>query len=165
MPDATAHPPPPAALRATAIVATVGVVVAIAGLLLLLRPVTTPVQDCGTALGFLLDGRTNTFADPADPPDGLTEAEVTDNNERPCRVRVADTARPGAIAFVAGMALAIVALLVEAVARGSSWLRRRARARRDRARATPAPPPPQPPATPGDDAPTTRSADAGPPTA
>lgn len=128
--DRTAgHPPPTRFLQATAIVATVGVVVALLGLVALLRPVSTPVQDCGTAIGFLLDGRTNTFADPADPPEGLTAEEVTANNERPCRERVADAARPGGIAFVVGLLLAVVAFLVEAVARFGSWLARRQQAR------------------------------------
>lgn len=122
-------PRPTGALLATAVVATVGVVVALVGLALLARPVSTPVQDCGTAMAFLLDGRTNVVADPANPPAGISAAQARSNNERPCRARVADTARPGAIALAAGTVTAIGALGVEASIRGLDRYRRRRRRR------------------------------------
>ncbi len=111
------RPPVGGLLRAAPMIATVGVIVAIVGLVALARPVETPVQDCGTAIGFLLDGRVNVYANPAAPPEGLTAEEVTANNERPCRVRVAATARPGAILVAAGVAAAVIALVSEVTAR------------------------------------------------
>jgi hypothetical protein len=111
--------------RTTALVATIGVVVALIGIAVMARPVSTPVQDCGSALVFLLDGGVNEFADPTDPPAGLTSAEVTDNNTRPCRERVADTARPGLVAFLAGTLIATAAAITEVSARGWRWHRRR----------------------------------------
>ena len=117
--------PPRGLLRVTPIVATVGVVVALVGLLLLLRPVTTPTQDCGTALGFLLDGRVNEIASVEDPPEGITPAEAKANKERPCRVRVVDQATPALIAFGAGLLVAVVAALTEIVARSIGWFGRR----------------------------------------
>ncbi len=120
------QPDAPAGLfRISALVATIGVVIALVGIALMLRPVSTPVQDCGTALGFLLDGGVNEFADPTDPPEGLTAAEVSDNNTRPCRERVADTARPGLALFLAGTLGATGAAVTEVTARGWRWHRRR----------------------------------------
>jgi hypothetical protein len=115
-----AHHAPPTARRLLAVtpwVAAAGALVALLGLVGLLRPVTTPVQDCGVAAAFLLDGRTNQFANPDAPPDGLTAAEVTANNERPCRDRVADVARPAAIALLVGTAVGIVTAIVEIATR------------------------------------------------
>lgn len=123
---ATGAPGPPRVLRATAIVAAVGTLVALVGLALLLRPVQTPVQDCGTVAGFLLDGRTNEFVDPADPPKGVTRAEAEANNREPCRDRVADAAKPGAAIFVLGLVTATVAATLEVGVRGALWRRRRA---------------------------------------
>jgi hypothetical protein len=107
------------------VVATIGAVVALVGIVVMLRPVSTPVQDCGTALGFLLDGGVNEFADPANPPAGLTAAQVTANNTRPCRERVADTARPGLALFLAGTLTATAAAITEVSVRGWRWHRRR----------------------------------------
>lgn len=118
--------PPRGSLRTTAIVATVAVAIALLGLGLMLRPVQSPVQDCGTALAFLLDGRTDVFVDPADPPPGLTAEEVQASNERPCRPRALDTARPGAIAFFGGVLVATAAALTEAGIRTWRWYRRTA---------------------------------------
>jgi hypothetical protein len=98
-------------------VAAIGALVALAGLVGLLRPVSTPVQDCGLAAAFLLDGRTDRFVDPSDPPAGVTAAEATDNNQRPCRERVADVARPAAVALLAGITIGITAAIIEVSAR------------------------------------------------
>lgn len=117
-------PAPRGLLRATAIVATIGVVIALLGFGLLLRPVSTPVQQCGTSLAFLLDGRVNVYADPAHPPRGLTKDEVTDNNEKPCRQRVADQSKPAGILLVSGLTVAVIAALVELTVRGVGWARR-----------------------------------------
>lgn len=112
-------------LAATAIIATVGVVVALLGLGLMLRTVTTPTQDCGTAIAFLLDGRINVFVSETDPPKGITPAEAKANNATPCRVRVADQTKPAAALFGAGMVAAIGAALTELVVRARGWLKRR----------------------------------------
>jgi hypothetical protein len=124
--------------------------VALVGLALMARPASTPTQDCGSSLLFLLDGRSNEFVDPGDPPAGITAEEAQDNNERPCRVRVADVARPGAVALAAGLISAFVAALVEIVARAGAW-RRRVKQQRggppagEAGAPPPAPPPPPPP--------------------
>lgn len=110
--------------RATAIIATIGVVVALLGIGLLLRPVETPTQDCGTALGFLLDGRVNELVSETDPPKGITPAEAKANNASPCRDRVADAAKPAAVLFGAGLVAALGATIVELVVRFAAWRRR-----------------------------------------
>ena len=118
-------------MKVTAIVATIGVVVALVGLLSLLRPVSTPTQDCGTVAGFLLDGRSNVYIDPNDLPKGVTAAEAKANNAHPCRERVADQTKPGAVVLLGGLTVAVGAALVEMTARGLAWRRRRrARPRR-----------------------------------
>jgi hypothetical protein len=133
-PDATARPAaavraapprPHGLLAATAVIATVGVVVALIGLALLFRPVSTPTQDCGTSIGFLLDGRVNVFVSETDPPKGITPAEAKANNAEPCRDRVAQRTKPAAVLFGAGMVAAIGAALTEMAVRGRAWLRRR----------------------------------------
>jgi hypothetical protein len=129
-PAAPAHgradaPAPTGVLRVTAIIATVGVVAALLGLLLMLRPVTTPTQDCGTSIGFLLDGRVNEFVDEQDPPEGVTAAEAKANNADPCRDRVAERAKPAGILIAGGVLVALVATLVEVGDRGLAWRRRR----------------------------------------
>lgn len=111
-------------VRATAITALLGALLALAGIWVATRPVTTPVQDCGSAAAFLLDGRVDQLADPEDPPEGLTRAAVVDNNDRPCQERAAAQAGPGAVMIVAGTALGLLAGLVEAL--GRWWLRARA---------------------------------------
>ncbi|WP_426574965.1 hypothetical protein [Aquihabitans sp. McL0605] len=119
------HPRPTGLLRATAVVAFVGVIAAVLGFGLLLRSVSTPTQDCGTVIGFILDGRVNVFVDPADPPKGVTAAEAKANNDRPCRERVADQAKAPAIMLVSGLGIAFVAALVEVTHRSFLWRRRR----------------------------------------
>lgn len=112
--------------RTTAWVATIGVVVALVGIGLSLRPVATPTQDCGTTLAFLVEGRSNIYVDPNDLPDGVTASKAQANNELPCRERVADQAKPALILFTAGVLSALGALIVEATSRGWAW-RKRAR--------------------------------------
>ena len=122
-------------VQVTAIAAVLGVIVALAGIWVATRPVSTPVQDCGAAAAFLLDGRVNVFADPEDPPVGLTRAQVVDNNDRPCQERAANQAAPGAVMIVAGTLIGLVAATVEVLGRWS--LRHRART------SVPAPPTPE----------------------
>jgi hypothetical protein len=109
----------------TAIVATVGVVVALLGIALSTRTVHSPIQDCGSAARFLLDGRSDVFADPGDPDDGFTRAQAEAGNARGCRARVADAIRVPAYLATGGLGLAVVAGITEAVAR--SWGRHRRR--------------------------------------
>lgn len=113
-------------MRATAVVAVLGAVAALVALALLARPLETPTQDCGTAVGFLLDGRVNEFADPADPPAGASRADAEANNAQPCQSRAADRAKPAGALLVAGTAVGVTAALVEATVR---LRRRRARHR------------------------------------
>lgn len=133
-PEPSGPPPPPApgrasslerTVRATSWIAAVATLVAMLGLVGLMRPVSTPTQDCGLAGAFLLDGRTNTLVDPTDPPPGVTAAEAEDNNERPCRTRVIEVARVPALAVVVGTGVGLLAGLVEVVVRLSA--RQRAR--------------------------------------
>lgn len=141
IPSAPARPGPTRAQQGTAIVATIGVVLALVGLLLSLRPVSTPTQDCGATLGFLLDGRTNEYVDPSDLPKGVTEAEATSNNERPCRERVADAAKPAFGLLGVGLLVGVTAALLEIVSRGLAW-RTRVAERNAAAAAGQVPPPP-----------------------
>jgi hypothetical protein len=144
---AAARPAPHGLLAATAAIATVGVVVAIIGLALVFRPVRTPTQDCGTAIGFLLDGRVNVFVSEDDPPEGITPAEARANNAEPCRDRVADRAKPAGVLFLAGLAVALIAAGVEGAVRLRAWLRAR-RLRRAAASTDPTGLPGPPPLTP-----------------
>lgn len=120
----------------TAWVALAGLVVAFIGMAVLLRPLRTPIQDCGTAIGFLLDGRVDEVANPDDPPEGTTEADVADNNAERCQERAANRARPAGVAVVGGTLIALIAVLVEIIVR---W-RWRVAARRRRQQAGAAPP-------------------------
>lgn len=128
MPDADRPPLPevPARLgsgrrtgvaRFTAAVATVGLLLAFIGLALLARTVQTPLQDCGSVYGFLRNGRVDVFGDPANPPAGVTEAEVEATNAKPCRPRVADAARPSAVLIPVGTLVAVAAVITEVIAR------------------------------------------------
>lgn len=116
----------PTPLRITAGLAIVGVLLAAFGLYRATRTVETPVQDCGVAAAFILDGRVNEFADPDEPPAGLTAAQVRDNNDDPCQERAADQAGPGALLIVTGTAVGLGAVVVEALFRWR-WRRRRQR--------------------------------------
>ena len=110
-------PPGAPLVRATAVVGFVGVLVALAGVALGLRPLSTPTQDCGTAASFLLRGRVNVYVDPANPPEGTTRAEAEANNAEPCQERAANRAKPAGALVVGGTLVGIVALLVEWVVR------------------------------------------------
>ncbi len=131
MPESTApvataetQPPPPSPrvpgarlVRATAVVALVGVLVALVGVGLGLLPLATPTQDCGTAATFLLQGRVNEYVDPADPPTGITSAQAEANDAEPCQERAGNRALPAGALVVGGTAVAVAAVLVESVAR------------------------------------------------
>jgi len=127
------HAAPPARpahtglLRATAVIATIGVVVALVGVAILLLPVQTPTQDCGTSLGYLLDGRVDVLVSETDPPAGITPAEAKANNANPCRERVADRTKPAAVLIGAGLVAALGAALVEGTIRFLTWRKRGAR--------------------------------------
>lgn len=123
------RPGPTRLQRTTAIIATLGVAVAVLGLLALLRPISTPAVECGSSLTVLLDGRPDQFIDPSDPPAGVTAEEAEAHNAEMCRARVADAARPAVIAIAVGILVAIGAVVVEAVERALAW-RQRVRARR-----------------------------------
>ncbi|MEZ5177453.1 MAG: hypothetical protein R2746_03995 [Acidimicrobiales bacterium] len=110
-------PPGARLVRATAIVGFVAVLVALVGLALGLRPLSTPTQDCGTAASFLLRGKVNVFVDPSNPPEGITRAEAEANNAEPCQERAANRAKPAGALVVGGTFVGLVALLVEWVAR------------------------------------------------
>lgn len=118
--SATPATPPrrPTTVTVTAWVALAGLVVAFIGIAVLLRPLSTPIQDCGTAAGFLLDGRADQVANPNDPPAGTTKADVLDNNAKRCQERAANRARPAGVAVVGGTLIGLVAVLVEA---GVRW--------------------------------------------
>jgi hypothetical protein len=126
---ADARPSPRGVLRATPVLATVGVVLALVGLALLLRPVHTPAQDCGTSLAFILGGRVDVQVSETDPPEGITPAEAKANNAQPCRHRVAEQVGPAAVLFGVGLVAALGAAAVEVALRLSAWLRRRRAAR------------------------------------
>jgi len=110
---APARPGPTGIVEATAIIAAIGVVVALIGLGILLLPVTTPTQDCGTSAGFLLGGRVDQMVSETDPPAGVTAAEAKANNASPCRERVADRAKPAALLLGTGLIAALGAALAE----------------------------------------------------
>ena len=141
-PQAPVQPAPTPLFRATAVIATIGVVVALVGLAMLLRPVTTPTQDCGTSLAFLLEGRVNEFVSVDDPPAGVSAADAEANNAEPCRVRVGERAKPAGVLLLAGLTAAIGAAVVELSVRGAGWWKRR-RVGRDQ-RSTPTSPPTPP---------------------
>ncbi|MEO6989623.1 MAG: hypothetical protein ABI239_13365 [Aquihabitans sp.] len=107
----------PTTVTATAWVALAGLVVAFIGLGVLLRPLHTPTQDCGTAAGFLLDGRVNEFVNPDAPPAGITKAEALANNAKPCQERAGNRALPAGIAVVVGTLIGLIAVAVEAIVR------------------------------------------------
>ena len=122
---ATSPRPLPASLRATAIVATIGVAIALVGIVLLARPVHTPAQDCGSAGAFLLAGRVDVYVDEQRPPEGVTRAEARANNRTPCRERVAEASTPGITLFAVGLLGAVLAALVEGAIRLWGWRKRR----------------------------------------
>lgn len=115
----------PRSIRITPIIAFVGVLLVLVGLLTLTRPVRTPLQDCGAAGAFILDGRVNEFADPNAPPDGLTADQVRANNRHPCQERAANRSRPAAAAIIAGTGAIGAAALAEVGIRWRLRVRRR----------------------------------------
>ncbi len=92
-------------MRITAAVALLGVLVALVGLGLGLRPLATPTQDCGTAATFLLQGLPNEYVDPSNPPEGITRAEAEANNAEPCQERAGNRALPAGVLVVGGVTL------------------------------------------------------------
>lgn len=121
LPATTMTPPPPRGawppgarlVRATAIVGLVSVLVALVGVGLALRPLSTPTQDCGTPASFLLRGKVNVYVDPENPPEGTSRAEAEANNAEPCQERAANQAKPAGILVVGGTLVGVAALLVE----------------------------------------------------
>jgi hypothetical protein len=103
----------------------VGQIAALVGVGLLARTVHTPLQDCGSLYGFLRYGRADVLGDPANPPQGVTKAEVKATNASPCRHRVAAAALPSAVLIPAGTLVALIAVIVEVVARYGLRRRRR----------------------------------------
>lgn len=116
-PSPAAPPRRPATVTVMAWVALVGLVVAFVGVGIMLLPLSTPTQDCGTAAGFLLDGRVDEVVNPDDPPAGITKDEALDNNANRCQERAANRARPAGLAVVGGTLLGLIAVLTEAVVR------------------------------------------------
>lgn len=117
-PDPSAVPPPRTGLlRVAPMVAIVGILVAVIGVGLVLRPLSTPTQDCGTALTFLLDGEPNQWVDVNDPPDGVTPEQAQANNDHPCQERAANQARPAAVLVAGGTLAALLAAIAEITAR------------------------------------------------
>lgn len=116
-PEAPEPPPRTGLLRVAPVVALLGVVAALVGVGLVLRPLSTPTQDCGTALTFLLDGEPNQWVSVDDPPEGVTPEQARDNNEHPCQERAANQARPAAALAFGGTFVAFVAALSEIAVR------------------------------------------------
>ena len=104
-------------LRIAPVVALVGIVVALMGIGLVSRPLSTPTQDCGTALTFLLDGEPNQWVSVENPPDGVTADQARANNDHPCQERAANQARPAAVLVFLGTLVALTAAITEAVTR------------------------------------------------
>lgn len=107
----------PRSLRVTAIVAFIGFLLVVWGLVVVSRPVRTPLQDCGSPAAFLIDGRVHRWVDPSDPPEGVTEAEIAEHDAHPCQERAANRARPAALALIAGLIVIGGAAATEAILR------------------------------------------------
>lgn len=117
----------PLLVRLTAWSAAIGLLLTLAGAWVATRTVATPVQDCGVAAAFLLDGRVDVIADPENPPAGLTAEQVEENNDSPCQERAANQARPGLLLVISGVGLGLVAFATETLTRWR-WRRKRVRA-------------------------------------
>lgn len=115
------RPAPTGLLGIPALIALLGVLVAVAGLGLALVPVRTPTQDCGTPMAFLLRGRVDVLVDPVSPPTGITPAEAKANNARPCQQRSAARGLPALVLVLVGTTIGLIAATVEVTIR----LRRR----------------------------------------
>jgi len=108
----------------TVVVAALGLLVALGGIWWGTRPLSTPVQDCGTSFSFLLDGRLNVFVqDPANPPEGITTEEAQANNADPCQERAANRARPAGALAIGGTLVGAAAAAVDLGVRGLRWFR------------------------------------------
>jgi hypothetical protein len=107
----------------TVVVATLGVVVALVGLVWGTRPLATETQDCGTAFSFLLDGEVDVYVSIESPPAGITPAEAAANNARPCQERAAERALPAGGLVLAGTLTAALAAAVDLGVRGWRWYR------------------------------------------
>ncbi|HEY4375831.1 MAG TPA: hypothetical protein VGM93_01685 [Acidimicrobiales bacterium] len=138
-PEPTPDPGPPAAvpssgwpdglISAMPFLALVGVLAIAAGGVLLAVPVRNPkIQECGAPVAFLLRGRVDIYADPTNPPAGLTKAQANAANQDRCGHRVAGRAVPGGLLIVSGLAVGLAA-------GGAEWAARGARRRRLLARA------------------------------
>lgn len=101
----------------TAAIALAGVAIAGLGMVLGLRPVQTPTQECGSAFGFILDGRVNQYVDVRNLPPGVSRSAALSNNETPCQERAANRARPAGILVVGGGLVGLAAAAVEALVR------------------------------------------------
>lgn len=112
-PGAGERPPGSTTVRVTALVALLGVLVAVGAVGWGGWPLRTPTQDCGTAATFLIGGRVNQFVDPSNPPDGITPAEARANNQEPCQERAGNRALPAGVVLVSGTLIALLALIVE----------------------------------------------------
>lgn len=110
-----------AAIRA--VVATLGVLVALVGLVWGTRPLSTPTQDCGTPFSFLLDGEVDIYVSTENPPEGVTPAAAAANNAAPCQERAADRALPAGALVVGGTLVGAVAAAVELGTRAWRWYR------------------------------------------
>lgn len=110
-------PPRTGLVRVAPVVALVGVLVALVGVALVSRPLSTPTQDCGTALTFLLDGEPNQWVSVDDPPEGVTSDQARDNNDHPCQERAANQARPAAALVFVGTFVGVTAAASEVVVR------------------------------------------------
>lgn len=104
-------------LTGTAVVATLGVLVALVGVVWLLRPLSSPTQDCGTAWSFLATGRSNIYVDPSNPPKGIAGPEAKANNANPCQARAGERAKPAGALVVGGTFVALIAAVVDGVVR------------------------------------------------
>ena len=112
-----ARPQRPRRLDLTAWLASLGVLIALSGVVVLALPVHTPIHDCGSTFAYLYDGRYEPPTDPAKPPKGHTAAQVRRANAKPCRPRVADRAVLAAELILPGLALSLVAAGAEIVIR------------------------------------------------
>lgn len=122
---APTRPPPAAEPRLLGRVTVAGAALSLVGfavaLVLLVLPVRVPeVQDCGTAAGFLLDGRIDTVPDAEgrilDAGGSVVTLadDVAETARRaPCSSRVADRAVPAAVLVATSTLLGLVALSVE----------------------------------------------------
>jgi hypothetical protein len=147
--------PPPAdgprrLARATLAAAWASLLLFGVGALLLVVPVEVPeVQDCGTPVGYLLEGPVDViptedgrFLDEDGEVVTLDADATRDARERPCRERVAELAVPAALLIAVATLVGLVAFVVELfVVRPRQRRALAAHAAPDAAAATPVGPP------------------------